>query len=369
MKKYKNLGLIVATAFIFVFVLVAIDGYACTGIRIETQDGNYIFARTLEFSSGYISFDLITVPRNYNYVGRTPTGKPGMTWKTTYGYVGFNPFGMNVVADGLNEKGLACGSFFFNEYAQYEEVAESNYSRTISCLEVTSWILSTCASVSEVREKLPKIHVSGVMLPELGYIPPIHYFVADKKGDAIIIEYIDGKINIHDNKVNVLTNSPDYIWHTTNVENYIGLKPTNVPPVTINGIEIKNELAQGTGAFGLPGDFTSPSRFIRASFFADATFKGKDADEGAHIAFHILNQFDIPKGSVRGTENGKSIFDATQWTSASDLTNSRYFYHTYNDRSVRMIDLKKINLDARDIKSIKDVQKPGEIKDVSGQFK
>jgi len=50
------------------------------------------------------------------------------------------------------------------------------------------------------------------------------------------------------------------------------------------------------------------------------------------------------------------------------MTNTRYFYHTYNNRSVRVIDLKELDLNTPNIKTIKDIQRPGKIEDISGQF-
>ncbi len=368
MKRCKHISFIIYVVLIFSFALVSIEAHACTGILTMTKDGNYIYARTQEFDTDTMQFDMLFVPRNYQYVGSTPSGKPGMKWKTKYAHVGFNPVGHDLMAEGLNEKGLASGGFYFGGYAKYEDVTKNDYPRTISNLDLVSWILGTNASVSEIRKRLPKIYVSGVVLPEWGFVPPQHLFVADETGDAVIIEYVDGKLNIHDNEVNVITNSPDYTWHITNLRNYIGLKALNNPAVTIHGTEL-GQMGQGSGAIGLPGDFTPPSRFVRAAFFAKTAYQGKDIDEGIGIAFHILNQFDIPKGSIRDNEAGKVISDITQWTSAADLTNRRYFYHTYNDRSVRMVDLNEFDLDAPDLKIFKDVYKPGKITDVSGQFK
>lgn len=368
MKKRGCVSLVVSMAFIFSSVVIPIESHACTGIFIKTEDGGHIFARTMEFDAEFMRHDLILVPRNYGYAGHTPSEKPGMGWTTKYSYAGFAPSDELFVDDGMNEMGLYCGGFFHAGYATYESVTEADYPDTIANVDLVSWALGTCASVAEVRERLPKIRVCGVVTSELGFSPPLQYFAADKTGAAIIIEYLDGKLIIHDNEANVITNSPSYDWQTTNLRNYIGLKPENNPPVSINGNEFA-QFGQGSGAVGLPGDFTPPSRFVRASFFANTAFQGKDADEGVGIAFHILNQFDIPKGSIRGTEAGKSVTDTAQWTAASDLANSRYFYHTYSDRTVRVVDLKKIDPNAPGIKTIKDVQRPSVVEDVSGEFK
>jgi choloylglycine hydrolase len=204
----------------------------------------------------------------------------------------------------------------------------------------------------------------------MGIIPPLHLIVSDKTGDAAIIEYVAGKLNIYDNKVNVITNSPVYEWHTENIRNFIALKPENNPAIKINGYEIA-QFGQGSGLIGLPGDFSSPSRFVRAAYLVSSAFQGKNVDEGVGVAFHIMNHFDIPLGAVRGMEGSTPVYDTAQWTSAADLTNGRYFYHTYTDRTVRMIDLNKLDLNAPNIKTIglKEIQRPSTIEDVSDQLK
>ena len=368
MKTRRCIGFVIFTVLIISFFLVSKESFACTGILTKTQDNNYIFARSMEFGTDLMTFDLIAVPRNYKFTGQTPLGKPGMTWETKYGYTGFSPFGIPLIADGVNEKGLSCGVFFLPGYAVYETVTEKEHSKTISCIDVASFILGTCANVSEAKEKISKIHVVGIQAPQWGFVPPLRYMIADASGDSAIIEYTEGKLHIYNNEVNAITNSPPYPWHLTNLKNYIGLKPMNDPAIKVNGTEI-TQIGQGSGGLGLPGDFTPSSRFVRAVFFANTAFLGKDIGEGIGVAFHILNQFDIPRGAIRGNEAGKTVSDTTQWTSASDLTNHRYFYHTYSDRNVRMIDLKEFDLDGKSIKTIIDVQKPGKITDVTGELK
>ena len=367
MQKRNYMRLMVSIALMLTVVLVSIEGLACTGIQIKTEDGHFIFARTLEFSAEQMPFNLIVVPRNHPYRARTPSGKPGMAWKTKYAYVGFNPFGAPLVADGLNERGLACGSFLFPGCAKFEALTGDKQSHAISSFDLTSWILSTCASVSEVRQKLPKIVVFAIKMPELGPVMDLHYFVADETGDAAVIEYTGGKLNIYDNEVNAITNCPVYHWHLSNQRNYIGLKAFNQPTVTI-GNKTFGQFGQGSGAIGLPGDFTPPSRFVRAAFLANVAYEGKNAAEGIGIAFHILNQFDIPKGSVRENHSGQVISESTQWTSASDLKSRRYYFHTYHDRSVKMIDLNELDLNAQSIKGIRNIQKPGQVINLSSEI-
>jgi choloylglycine hydrolase len=185
----------------------------------------------------------------------------------------------------------------------------------------------------------------------MGYVPPCHYFVNDASGRCVVLEYVGGELKIHENPLGVITNSPSFDWHVTNLRNYVNLTVNNVPPVDLAGINFQG-LGQGSGMLGLPGDFTPPSRFIRAVAFSQSALSVETAQEGVLQAFHLLNQFDIPKGAARSVDNGKKIADYTLWTSVSDLKNFRYHFRTFDNSRIRMIDMKKLNLDSKEIKTV-----------------
>ncbi len=165
-----------------------------------------------------------------------------------------------------------------------------------------------------------------------------------------MLEHIDGQLVVHANPLGVITNSPSFDWHLTNLRNYINLSVTNVPPVELTG-EALRSFGQGTGMLGLPGDFSPPSRFVCAVAFSQSAVPSETAGDGVLQAFHILNQFDIPRGVSRGVEDGKELIDYTLWTGACDLTNLRYHFRTFDDSRIRMIDLESLDLDSRDVKT------------------
>jgi choloylglycine hydrolase len=137
--------------------------------------------------------------------------------------------------------------------------------------------------------------------------------------------------------------------------------------VKINGTEL-SQFGQGSGAIGLPGDFTPPSRFIRAGFLNQVVVRAKDQLANVKRAFKILNQFDIPKGAVREKQgDGKENMEETQWTSAADLLGLKYYYHTTLDRQIRSVDLKKFDFNQKEIKSLK-INQPEEIADMTKVF-
>jgi len=48
---------------------------------------------------------------------------------------------------------------------------------------------------------------------------------------------------------------------------------------------------------------------------------------------------DIPRGSVRDKTDGG--LELTQWTTVSDMHNLRWYFKTYDDETIRVVDLKK----------------------------
>lgn len=337
-------------------VLFISQAFACTGIVKKAEDGSVVYARTMEFGADLLSFDLLFVPRDTPF--KSETGST-VDWKVKYAHVGFNPFGMPlIIADGLNEKGLACGAFYFPGFAEYQK--ETDHS--VSNLDFVSWVLGNFSTVDEVKNALNDTAVTAFVFKEWGIVPPLHYVVVDQKGEKAVIEYVKGELKTYSMPIEVVTNSPPYDWHLLNARNYIGLRALNDPSIKINGADL-SQFGQGSGALGLPGDFTPPSRLIRAGFFNQNVLIAKNSLENVKRAFKILNQFDIPRGAVREKQaNGKEIIEETQWTSASDLAGLKYYYHTYGNRTIHFVDLNQLK-DQREAKT-KSINAPEEIVEV-----
>lgn len=347
--------LVVALGLLSLASLVSAPAWACTGITLRAQDGSVIYARTMEFGHDFHSAAIV-IPRGHAFVGTAPSGQ-GMTWSAKYGLVGANGLQMPIVLDGLNEKGLACGLFYFPGYAGYQEVTPADAPRTIAPWELGSWILSQFATVDEVRENLPEIRVAPVALPAWGFVPPAHYVVHDAAGNCLVIEYVGGKLHVYDNPIGVITNAPTFDWHLTNLRNYVNLTADNAPVRELDGIRFE-QFGQGSGMLGLPGDFTPPSRFVRAVALSKSARPGATGPEAIEQALHILDNFDIPLGTVRSPGDKQVEDEITEWTTASDTKARRFYFHTHGNRRVRMIDLTKVNLDAKKIVTVPMDQTP-----------
>jgi choloylglycine hydrolase len=137
----------------------------------------------------------------------------------------------------------------------------------------------------------------------------------------------------------------------TNLANYINLSVKDVDSAKMGPVTLL-AFGSGSGLLGLPGDFTPPSRFVRAVAFSQAAAPNATADDAVLAAFHILNQFDIPKGSVVNAAVGAPADEITEWTSVADLKNLRWYFRTHQDQSIRMVDLKEAVAAAKDKVSI-----------------
>ncbi|MCX5863309.1 MAG: choloylglycine hydrolase family protein [Deltaproteobacteria bacterium] len=341
---------------------------ACTGIMLRTADGGIVHGRTLEFGIP-IDTSIVVVPRGYEFVGKAPGG-PGLKYKAKYAAVGSIAFDYLAIADGMNEKGLAIGAFYLPTFAKYTEITDVNRSKALSPLDFTNWVLSQFATVGEVRAAIERGEavIAPTVLEGWGTeAPPLHYAVYDSNGACLVVEPVDGKLKIYDNPIGTLTNSPTFDWHLTNLRNYLALSPINVPQVDIDGVKLQ-QLGQGDGMLGLPGDYTPPSRFVRASFFSAAAIPSPNVDLGVQQIFHILNNFDIPLGSSRQKDGKVFHSDFTQATTARDPKNLCYYYRTYDDQTIRMVDLNKFDLDAKEVKKL-NTKGSQPIVDMSNQLK
>lgn len=342
MRKFVRYAALVCAAFaLFVSGSRAV---ACTGIRVEAEDGSIIYARTLEFGINLQS-QILVLPRQYEFVGTTASGKPGLTWKSKFAAVGMNAYDSDLLIDGVNEHGLAAGGFYMPGFAEYQTINPGEESQAIAPWEVITWILTNFTNVDEVRAALPGIKVAAAPFDERHGVPPLHFITHDESGNSLVIEYVDGKLYTYANPIGVITNSPTFDWHVTNLRNYVNLTANNVPPVALDGLRL-SQLGQGSGLKGLPGDFTPPSRFVRAVALSQDANRGQTGVESVREAFHILDSFDIPRGVVRPSEGEREPYEYTQWTSASDLKSRTYYFHTYDNRRVRSVELTKFNLDA-----------------------
>lgn len=328
-------------------VLAPYTASACTSLLLPTTDGSGVYARTVEFGFELRS-EAMVIPRGFEMSTTGPDGKTGMNWNGKYAAVGLNALGVTSLIDGMNEKGLTGGVLYFPGYAGYTPLDKADPKKSLAPWDLLSWILTNYATVAEVKEAITNIDVIAVAQPEMGIVPPVHYTVHDATGASLVIEPIDGKLKVYDNPVGIMTNSPTFDWHLTNLSNYLKISAINAPDQKINGMDIA-PFGQGSGLIGVPGDPTPPSRFIRAMAYTFSVAKHESGINSVRLAEHIINNFDIPKGWIQDP-NDKAPLEYTQWSSIADLKNLKYYIKMYDDQVLREINLNDFDLNAKDVK-------------------
>ena len=319
---------------------------ACTGIRLTAKDGAVVYGRTMEWGTFDLNSRVVIFPRGQQFTGHTPDHKPGLTWRAQYGFVGMDgpALGEGMVLDGMNEKGLAVGAFYLPGFAEYQPYDPAKASASMGPGDVIAYLLSTCATVEDAKSALAKVRVTPVVAPSLGFAPPAHFMVVEPSGRAIVVEYLNGELKIFEAKLGVITNAPTYDWHEINLRNYLNLSHVALPSKKIEEMDFA-PLGGGSGMIGLPGDFTPPSRFVRAVAFTQTARPTPTGGETVYELFRILDNFNVPLGSAEGEgkSSTKGMRSSTIWTTAWDTKNLVLHYHTQNNRRVRKVDISKVD--------------------------
>jgi choloylglycine hydrolase len=313
----------------------------CTSLTLQTKDGYHLFGRTMDFTVD-LNQRVIVTTRRYKWVNTTDetiTAKQGVVG------MGTHQQGKVTLADGLNESGLSCATLYLPGFASYHKEAVKNKTN-LPPQDFVLWCLTQFNSVQAVKEAMTHVAFVDVPLPALGVTPPLHWILSDKSGSCIVIEPTSEGVQIYDNPVGVLTNSPEFDWHLQNLRQYIGLRSLQFEPAQWTDLKL-SAFSQGSGSFGLPGDFTPPSRFVRAAFLKQNLTGIDDESSGITGLLHVLSNCSLPKGAVVNPEGAE---DYTLYTSAMCLESGTYYYQGYDCQQISAVHLFNENLDSDEVK-------------------
>lgn len=326
---------------------------ACTSFLLSGSDDGYVYGRSLEFGVDIDSRG-IAIARNISMQGTGVGGKQGsgLKWTTKYAAVGAAALGLPILVDGLNEKGLAGGLLYAPGITEYQEVEPAQSTNSIASYEMLVYALTNFATVDEVRDGLRQIKVNRSPQKLFKGVVDLHMTMHDASGKSIVVEYIGGELQISENPTSVLTNAPQFNWHLNNLGNYTNLSAKEPGAIKLGATDI-SPWSTGYGMLGVPGDFSSPSRFVRAFFMKHHAPKDRTTLQQVGTAFHFLNNFDLPPGSISLTDSGfgggGGGYEITYWVSVSDLKNLTFYIRTHGNPSIQMIDMSKMDMDAKEI--------------------
>lgn len=323
-------------------VAVSFQAPACTGLGLMSKDGSYVMARTMEWAGGYVPYGYVVIPRGEEIISYTPTGQNGVKFTAKYGVVGIAPQQKEFIIEGLNETGLSAGLFYFPKYGKYAPYEQADNTKTLADLQFVSWILSQFSTIDQVKAAINNVTVVSISVG--GDSSTVHWRIGDKSGRQVVLEFINGKAVFYENPVGTLTNGPKFSWHLTNLNNYVNLYPGAAPDQIWGNLKLV-PISGGSGALGLPGDMTSPSRFVRISYFKATAPQLATANQTVLQCFHILNNFDIPIGVEHPIGQAPDVPSATPCTAVSDLSGLKLYYRTTYNNNIRCIDFKSIDFD------------------------
>lgn len=307
----------------------------CTAITFQTQD--HYFGRNLDLE--YSLDETITItPRNYvfNFRKAAPL-------ENHYAIIGmaYVVDDYPLYYDATNEKGLSVAGLNFPENADYKPYCAGK--DNITPFELIPWLLGQCATVAKVEKLLEKINIFNENFSDKLPLSPLHWLIADKER-SITLEAVKDGVKVYPNPVGVLTNNPTFDYQMFNLNNYMQLTKDN-PQNTFAGKNgtLKLDLySRGMGAMGLPGDASSLSRFVNATFVKLNSLAGTSETESISQFFHILKSVEMARGSVH---LGKDLYEITQYSSCCNTDKGIYYYTTYENCQISAVDIHKENLD------------------------
>lgn len=239
--------------------------------------------------------------------------------------------------EATNEKGLSVAALNFPENAVYgKEIPGKD---NIAPFEFIPWVLGQCATLAEAKSLLANCNLVNIRFSQALPVTPLHWLIADQTG-SVAVESVETGLQVYDDPYDVLTNNPPFPYHCQHINDYMALHAGALESQFRDGVPLHN-YSLGMGAMGLPGDYSSPSRFVRAFFVKENSVQHTTEQENVNQFFHILQSVAMPKGCVWT----KAGFEYTRYSSCCNVKTCVYYYTTYEDFNIRSVDMHSVDLD------------------------
>lgn len=304
----------------------------CTAVNFHSRD--HYFGRNLDLEYAYNESITIT-PRNYPFYFRAA---PALS--NHYAMIGMAYICDNypLYYDATNEHGLSMAGLNFPGNAHYFPFHEEK--ENITPFELTPWLLGQCKNLSEAKKLLSNLNLLNAQFNADLPLSPLHWIISYKRESIVLESTIDG-IKIYDNPVGVLTNNPPFPYHIYHLSNYLNLTSDEAESRISDSLKLPS-YSRGGGAWGLPGDLTSASRFVRCAFVKLNILTKKNEDESISQFFHILSAVEQQEGCVKV---GKQ-YEKTIYSSCCNTDKGIYYFKTYYNSQIRAVNMHGVNLDS-----------------------
>jgi len=304
----------------------------CTAVTYKTKD--WYFGRNLDYEYSYEE-QVVVTPRNYKLKYRNGTEDTCHFAIIGTAYVVDD---YPLYYDATNEHGLSMAGLLFAGNAVYEPWNEEK--ENVSPFELIPYILGHCKSISQVKQVLKNISIWKENFSEKLPLSPLHWMIADAEKCIVLENTMDG-MAVYDNPVGVLTNNPPFPYQMMHLNEFAFLSAKEPANNFSTNLALK-PYSRGMGAIGLPGDFSSASRFVKAAFVRNNSVSGNSEKESVSQFFHILGSVEQVKGCVISENNS---YEKTIYSSCCNAAKGIYYYKTYDNSNITAVDMRKENLD------------------------
>ncbi len=346
-------------------------------LKSSAAQPDYVVGRSMEFAPINILGHLVSpwyvckVPQQSFFTcyfsQKTIVNEPiGWTWKNDYSFIGITSVDNTIreainkelhiygtfTTEGINEKGLSASMLVYDINMTW--ATQKKGGRDIFYLMFIDWVLGCCATVQDVKDAFTQTKDAGAinlfgLSGETGntFNDPFHFIIHDATGNCVIVEVDNKEAKLYDQNYwnqhsldlfaqalggslyGQMTNAPSIEWHFNNLRQYLYLNPHDTTPA--EGNKAMKQFSHGSGMVGLPGDYTSPSRFVKLSNFLRYASQPKNLNAAIILANHILNASTIINGLVVEATKGNYKEDITEWVTIKQLSGSPVMYcRTYN---------------------------------------
>lgn len=310
----------------------------CTSVAMLTHD--FYFGRNMDINYKFGERVVIT-PRNFPFKFRragTMTRHLAMIGMATV------QEGYPLYAEAVNEKGLGMAGLLFDGNAFYPDNLDSNKSN-VSPFEIIPWIVGKCSTVDEAKKLLSATHITDIPFSESIPLTPLHWHIADRNS-SIVVESVKEGLKIYDNPIGVMTNNPQFGFQLENLGNYLNLTIGAPQNIFSEKAGVK-PCSNGLGSFGLPGDFSSSSRFVKAAYLKlNSVCKDSEADSISQF-FHILGSVLVPNGCVMLP---RDEYNVTTYSCCVNADKGVFYYKTYHNSQITAVDMRREDLDSIELK-------------------
>ncbi len=238
----------------------------------------------------------------------------------------------------------------FPDNAYYPKQAQCG-KENISQFELIPWILGKCSSVEEAKRLLNITCLIDIPFKSDMPVAPLHWHIADKNG-SIVLEAMKNGIHVYDNPVQVMTNNPPFEFQMTNLGQYLNLT-VDSPQNCFSKSASVLPFGKGLGSFGLPGDFSPASRFVKAAYLRLNSVCDNEEKESVSQFFRILDSVSVVNGSIATEGNGPYY---TTYSCCVNVDKGIFYYKTYYNSQITAVNMNHENLDEQCLKEFEIVK-------------